>query len=112
MISPILSYNREVWGTLLSQISIPGTTLQSKGAHLQFCKGYLEVHNKASNMASIAELGKYLMTIDINKKTHNYLSYLQDKDGNSIVKQSLQISIKLYNSGQNKFYSNLMKMSE
>ena len=59
-----------------------------------------------------AELGKYPMTIDINKKTHNYLSYLPDKDDNSIVKQSLQISIKLYNSGQNKFYSNLMKMSE
>ena len=27
--------------------------------HLQFCKRYLEVHNKASNMASRAELGKY-----------------------------------------------------
>ena len=31
---------------------------------------------------------------------------------NSIVKQSLQISIKLCNSGQNSLYSNLMKMSE
>ena len=63
-------------------------------------------------MASRAELGKYPMIIDINKKILNYLSYLQDKDDNSIVKQSLQISIELYNSDQNSFYSNIMKMSE
>ena len=63
-------------------------------------------------MASRAELGKYPIIIDINKKILNYLSYLQDKDDNSIVKQSLQISIELYNSGQNSFYSNIMKMSE
>ena len=44
-------------------------------------------------MARRAELGKYPMIIDINKKILNYLSYLQDKDDNSIVEQSLQISI-------------------
>ena len=63
-------------------------------------------------MASRAELGKYPIIFDINKKILNYLSYLQDKDDNSIVKQSLQIPIELYNSGQNSFYSNIMKMSE
>ena len=64
-------------------------------------------------MASIAEVGKYSMIIDINKKILNYLSNLQDKDDNSIVKQSLQISIELYNSSQNSFsYSKLMKTSE
>ena len=47
MISPVLTYNGEVWGTLLSQNSIPGTILESKGAHLQFCQRYLEEHNKA-----------------------------------------------------------------
>ena len=73
---------------------------------------YLEMHNKASNMASIAELGKYPMIITINKKILNYLSYLQDKDDNLIVKQSLQISVKFYKSGQNSSYSNLMKISE
>ena len=62
-------------------------------------------------MASRAELGKYPIIIDINKKILNYLSYLQGKDDNSIVKQSLQISIELYNNGQNSFYSNIM-MSE
>ena len=60
-------------------------------------------------MTSRAELGKYPMIIDINKKILNYLSYLHDKDDNSIVKQSLQISVELYKSGQNSSYSNLMK---
>ena len=32
---------------------------------------YFEVHNKASNMASRAELGKYPMIIGINKKILN-----------------------------------------
>ena len=71
---------------------------------------YLEVHNQASNMTSRAELGKYPMIIDINKKILNYpISYLHDKDDNSIVKQSLQISVELYKSGQNSSHSNLMK---
>ena len=43
-------------------------------------------------MASTAELGKYPLIIDINKKIlNNLISYLQDKDDNSMVKQSLQI---------------------
>ena len=40
------------------------------------------------------------------------LSFLQDKEDDSIAKQSLQISLDLYISGQNSFYSDLMKMSE
>ena len=63
-------------------------------------------------LASRAELGKYPMIMDINRKILNYLSYLQARDDNSMVNQSLQISIELYNSGQISFYSNLMKMSE
>ena len=84
------TYNSEVWGTF-GHISIPGTPLQSKGAHLQFCKRYLELHNKASNMASRDELGKYPMIIDINKKILNYLSY-QNKNlvlSNELIKVEL-----------------------
>ena len=108
MISTILTYNSEVWGTFVKPDFKSWNNSPIEKAHLQFCKGYLQVHNKASNMASRAELGKYPMIIDVNKKilTLNCLSYLQDKDENSIVKQSLQISIELYNSGQKSFYSN------
>ena len=63
-------------------------------------------------MASRPEFGDYHMIIYINKKILNYLSYLQDRNDNSMEKQSLQISIELYNSGQNSFNSNSLKMSE
>ena len=80
--------------------------------HLQFCNRYLQVHNKASNIACRAELGKFPMIIDINKKILNYLDYLRGKDGDSIVKQALQISSDLNDNGETSFYSNLMKMAD
>ena len=55
-------------GNCNNSYSIPVTTIQSKGAHLQFCKRYLQVHNKALSMARRAELDKYPMIIDINKE--------------------------------------------
>ena len=36
---------------------------------LQFCKRYLEVNNKASNVACRAELGRLPLNITINKKS-------------------------------------------
>ena len=76
--------------------------------HLQFCKRYLEVHNKASNVACRAELGKFPVIIDINKKILNYLNYLREKEESSIVKQSLKISIDFHYNAHNSFYSSLM----
>ena len=49
-------------------------------------------------MACRAELAKYPMIIDINKTILNYLSNLREKDD-----KYLQMSIDLYNSGQNAF---------
>ena len=95
---------------LLNQILSSGTALQlKKKIHLQFCKRYLQVHNKASNIACRAELGKFPMIIDINKKILNYLDYLIGKDEDSIVKQALQISIDLHHNGKTSFYSNIVK---
>ena len=86
MISPILTYNNEVCGTFVKSDFKSWDNSPIEKAHLQFCKRYFEVYNKASNMASRAALGKYPMIIDINKKILNYLSYLRDKDDKSIVK--------------------------
>ena len=63
MISPILTYNSEVWGAFVK------SDLKSwdSSATEKFCKRYLQVHNKASNIACRAELGKFPMIIDIRK---------------------------------------------
>ena len=43
---------------------------------------------------------------------HSFLSYLQEKDEDSIVNQSLKISVDLRHNGQNSFYSSLKKMTD
>ena len=50
--------------------------------------------------------------ITMNSDQTNSHQRNKDKDDNSLVKQSLRISFELYNSHQNNFFSNLMKMSE
>ena len=57
--------------------------------HLQFCKRYLQVNNKASNIASRAELGQYSLILDMNSEIKElfstFNSYLQNKEQNSSV---------------------------
>ena len=95
---------------LLNQIFKSWDSSAIEKIHLQFGKRFLQVHNEESNIACRAELGKFPMIIDINKKILNYLDYLIGKDEDSIVKQALQISIDLHHNGKTSFYSNLMKM--
>ena len=112
MISPILTYNSEVWGAFAKSDFKSWDSPAIEKTHLQFRKRYLEVHNKAPNIACRAELGKLPLIIDINKKILNYLNYLREKEESSIVKQSLKISIDLHYNGHNSFYSSLMKMTD
>ena len=56
--------------------------------HLKFCKHYLEVNNKASNLACRAELGRLPLVVPINQKILNYFVYLNNKNNASIVKQA------------------------
>ena len=71
-----------------------------------------EKRKNGQNVACGSELGRFPLIISINNKILNYLNYLQEKDENSIVKQSLKISVNLYHSGQNSFYSSLKKMTD
>ena len=65
MVSPILTYNGEDFKTW------DGSQIEK--AHIQFCKRYLEVNNKASNIACRAELGRFPLNITINKKILKYI---------------------------------------
>ena len=110
MISPILTYNSEIWGLFIkSDLKYWDTSPIEKG-HLQFCKRYLQVNNKASNIACRAELGRYPLIFDINKRILKYISYLQSKERSSLVIQSLVMSIDLHSNDITSFYASLIKM--
>ena len=53
MISPILTYNSEIWGVYTKPgfETLDGSQIDK--THLQFCKRYLEVNNKASQTYSL-----------------------------------------------------------
>ena len=70
MISPILTYNSEVWGVYTKpgfktweSTQIEKRKQNKKPAHLKFNKRYLEVSNKACNVACRAELGRFPLVI-------------------------------------------------
>ena len=112
MIFPILSYNSEVWGMYTKQDFKTWDRSPIEKVHLQFCKRYLEVNNKASNLACRAELGRLPLIITINEKTMKYFIYLNSKDNDSIVKQSFLMSKNLHSVNNSGFYSNFLNMVE
>ena len=77
MISPILTYNSEIWGVYAKPDFKTWDGSQIEKAHLQFCKRCLEVNNKASNIACRAELGRFPLNITINQKILKYILYIQ-----------------------------------
>ena len=72
MISPILLYNSEIWGGYVKSDFKAWDGSQIERTHLKFCKHYLEVSNKASNVACRAELGRFPLLIAINQRILNY----------------------------------------
>ena len=64
--------------------------------HLKFCKRYLEVNNKASNLACSAERGRLPLIVPINQKIMKYFVYLNNRNNSSIVKQALHMSKNLH----------------
>ena len=67
----------------------------SRKVHLKFCKQYLGLNRKASNLATRGELRRFPIQIFLVKKALKYFSYLCEKDENSIVKETFLISKQL-----------------
>ena len=70
------------------------------------------MNNKASNLASKAELGRLTLVIPINEKIIKYVIYPNNKDNDSIVKQSFLLSKNLHSVNNSLLYSNFMNMVE
>ena len=109
MISPILTYSSEVWGAYSKSNLKSWDNTHIEKSHLQFCKRYLEVSNKASPVPCRAELGRFPLIIAINQKIMNYSSYLLRKGYCSIVKQIFLMSQDLHHAGENSYYSNIIR---
>ena len=112
MIFPILSNNSEIWGMHTKQDFKTCYRSAIEKIHLEFCKRYLEVNNKASNIACRAELGRLPLIIPINQTIMKYLVYLNNKDNDSIVKQSFLMSKNLHSINNSGFYSNFVNLIE
>ena len=95
MVFPILSYNSEVWGMYTKQDFKKWDSSPIEKIHLKFCKRYLEVNNKASNIACRAELDRLPLLIPINQKIMKYFVYLNNKDNDSII-NSLSLCQRIY----------------
>ena len=114
VITPILSYNCEIWGAYQKQDFKTWDSSPNEKTHSHFCKRYLEVSNKASNAACRGELGRFPLIVGINEKILNCIMYLFaiEKDEDSIGKQALLLSINLNSNGNTSFYSNIMELSK
>ena len=75
MISPNLTYNSEIWGVYAKPDFKTWDGSQIEKAHLQFCKRYLEINNKASNIACRAELGRFPVLQSIKNGSNTFCIY-------------------------------------
>ena len=112
MVFPILSYNSEVSGMYTRRNFKKWNISPIEKIHLKFCKRYLEVNNKASNIAYRAELDRLSLLIPINQKIMKCFVYLNNKDNDSIVKQSFIMSKNLHSMNNSEYFSNFINMFE
>lgn len=110
IISPILLYNSEIWGAYTNIDFNKWDKTPTEKTQLKFCKIYLGVNSKTTNIACRGELGKYPLLIPIHKKIIKYVSHIYSLPGTSIVKQAFFLSKELYMNGKASFYSNVVNI--
>ena len=73
VISPILLYNSEVCGVYMDNDFTKWDKSSTEKTHLKYCKLYLGVNRKASNVASRGELGRFPLLFPMLKRILNYI---------------------------------------
>ena len=110
IISPILLYNSEVWGAYEKDNLNKWETSDIEKVNLRFCKLYLGVNKKASNVACRGELGKYPLLLTIKKNIINYLKHISQLPEDKVVKQTLNMSKDLRLNKKESYYSNAVNL--
>jgi hypothetical protein len=106
IISPILLYNSEIWGAFINHDFRKWDQSPTEKNHLKFCKTYLGVNRKATNIASRGELGKFPLLLPILKRLMKYIIHINSLPDVSLAKQAFLISKDLYLNNKPSFYSN------
>lgn len=106
-ILPILTYGGEVWAVSTKSTFDKWDKSPIEKVHLKFCKLYLKVNRKASNIATRSELGRLPTQIVLMKKTLKYYLYLNNKDDNAVVKQAFILSKQLDSEKRKSHFSDL-----
>ena len=85
-VKPILLYACEIWGHSDNKhdISNLGKSAIEK-FHLKVCKHIIGVHRKASNVATLTELGRYPLQFDIQNRLIKYLLRFNMIEKNRLV---------------------------
>ena len=112
LIVPILSYGCEVWGAYLKQTFQTWEKSPIEKVHLRFCKYYLGVNGKATNIACRAELGGFALKLLIDLRILKYFIRLTDLPEDSLAKQAFMMSKSLFDAHKSSFHTNLHHILE
>ena len=109
-ILPILTYASEIWSLYVPSSFEKCDKNDIEKAHLRFCRYYLGVNNKSSNIACRAEIGRFPLKISIDKLAIKYFNHLICLPDDSFAKQSLFTSNILSQKNKPSYFSSLRNM--
>ena len=89
-IKPILTYGSDIWGSCTKKSRRQTQTLDmtyrdfnAEKLHLKYCKYILGVHSRASNLATIGELGRFPIYDYICESICKFYLHVKRKDSDS-----------------------------
>ena len=94
LIKPILLYASEIWEPFLNYSQEKWDYQETEKVHLHFIKQILGVNRSTTNILVRGEINRHSLQLDILKRNTRYLSYVNRKDDNTIVKQAFNYELK------------------
>jgi len=90
VIQPIALYGSEIWGPLSHQSYTRWDKHPTESLHAEFCRYILHVHRNTPTNACRAELGRYPLIINIQKRTLNFFNHLKSSPQNTLHSKALR----------------------
>ena len=112
-IKPILTYGSEIWGSCMKNSRTTPSLdkiyrdMHAEKLHLKYCKYVLGIHSKASNLATVGELGRFPIYNFICESISKFYLHIKGKEPDSLLQQTLQTSKQLHKNGIRSWYSGM-----